>query len=342
MKAVAIHRHGGLEELQYGDYPTPEPGSGQVRVRVKACALNHLDIFVREGWKGLKLSLPHIPGCDVAGVVDEFDPGISGMNRGAEVVVNPSLFDGTCEYCLRGEESLCVDYKILGEHVNGGYAECVVVPARNILPKPPHLSFPEAAAIPLVFMTAWRMLVRRAQVRPGEDVLVVGASGGVASAAIQIAKVMGARVFAASRSLGKLARARELGADVLLDESEGDFSEAIWKATGKRGVDVVVENVGEATWAKSLRSLARGGRLVTCGATTGPMAEVDLRVLFWRQLSLLGSTMGSRADLQEVLRLVEARRLRPVVDTVMPLAKAREAQARLEGGEQFGKIVLVP
>jgi NADPH:quinone reductase-like Zn-dependent oxidoreductase len=340
MRAMALKAHGGLDRLELMDLPRPDPGPGQVLIRVKACALNHLDLFVREGWPGLDLGMPHILGSDISGVVERWGEGVEGLKAGQPVVINPGLSDRTCEYCRRGEDSLCVDYKIVGEHIPGGYAEFVAVPADNVIPIPAGQAFEEVAAVPLVFMTAWRMLIHRAKLKPAEDVLVVGIGGGVSSAAIQVAKVAGARVFAVSRSEQKLKRAEELGAEILIDSSRGDFSEEVWKQTNKRGVDVVVENVGEATWKQSVRSLALGGRLVTCGATTGPRGEVDIRRLFWRQLSLIGSTMGSHTDLTDVLKLVWSGRLRPVVDSIFPLEEAREAQKRLEAAEQFGKIVL--
>lgn len=342
MRAVGFRRHGGPEVLEAMDLPEPRAASGEVVVAIRACALNHLDLIVRGGLPNLRLTYPHILGSDIAGMVEGVGAGVRDWSEGDRVVVDPGLSDGRCEYCRRGEDSLCEAYRILGEHVPGGYAEYIAVPARNLLPMPKGLDFPQAAAIPLVFMTAWRMLVHRAQVRPGEDVLVVGASGGVSSAAIQIAHAGGARVFAVSRSADKLAKAKELGADVLINSSEVAFEEEAWHLTAKRGVDVVVENVGQATWRQSLRCLAKGGRLVTCGATTGATGEVDIRLLFSRQIALLGSTMGSHEDLKRVLALVELGRLRPVVDVVLPLAEAREAHRRLAAAEHFGKVVLVP
>ncbi len=342
MKAVAFYEHGGPEVLRYVDLPEPEISGGDVLIGVKASALNHLDIFVRKGWRGLDLTLPHVPGADGAGVVEEVGEEVQGLRRGDPVVINPGLNCGECEFCLQGEDSLCVRYSILGEHTNGTYAELVKVPARNVLPMKEGFPFEEAAAIPLVFMTAWRMLVDRAQLQPGEDVLILGAGGGVASAAIQIAKALGARVFATSSSEEKLKRAREIGADVVMNYREEPFEKVVWEASGKRGVDVVVETVGQATWKKSLRSLAKNGRLVTCGATTGPMGETDIRTIFWRQLRILGSTMGTRAGLEEVFRLVWEGRLRAQVHAVLPLEEARDAQELLERGEQFGKVVLRP
>lgn len=342
MKAVAFAEHGGPEVLEYRDLPDPTPGDDEVRVRLRAASLNHLDLFVREGWPGLKLSLPHIPGADGAGVVDAVGARVTDVAEGQRVVLNPGLNCGRCEFCLVGEDSLCVAYKILGEHVDGTYAEIVTVPARNALPLPDDVSFEVAAAAPLTFMTAWRLLVTRAGVRAGEDVLVLGAGGGVASAAIQIAKLAGARVYATSSSEEKLARARELGAHAVINYREEPFEKAVWEMTGKRGVDVVLDCVGEATWSMSLRALAKNGRLVTCGATTGPQGDTDIRVVFWRQLQILGSTMGTQAELERVLSLVWAGKLAPVIDDVLPLEEAREAQERMARGEKFGKLLLQP
>lgn len=342
MKAVVIYEHGGPEVLRYEEVPDPEPGEEEVVVRLKASALNHLDLFVREGLPGLKLTYPHVLGADGAGIVEAVGAGVDGVQPGDPVVINPGLNCGRCEYCLRGEDSLCVSYGILGEHTSGTYAELVKIPARNALPMRPGFTFEEVAAFPLVFMTAWRMLVTRAALRPGEDVLVLGAGGGVASAAIQIAKVCGARVIATSSTQEKLKRAKELGADILINYREEPFEKRVWEVTNKRGVDVVVDTVGQATWKKSLRALAKDGRLVTCGATTGPLGETDIRMVFWRQLRIIGSTMGTRAELMRAVELLWTGRLRSVVHTVLPLGKAREAQEILERGEHFGKVVLRP
>lgn len=342
MKAVAFYQHGGPEVLQHVDLPEPEVAPGEVLVRLKASALNHLDLFARKGWKGLQLEFPHILGADGAGLVEELGKSVHGVRVGDRVVINPGLNCGECEYCRRGEDSLCLNYSILGEHSKGTYAEFVKVPGRNVLPMKEGFSFEEVAAVPLVFMTAWRMLVDRAKVKPGETVLVPGAGGGVANAAVQIAKVLGARVIAVTSSKEKMRKAREIGADVVINYREEPFEKAAWEATEKRGVDVVVETVGEATWSKSLRALGRNGRLITCGATTGPKGETDIRYVFWRQLQILGSTMGTRAGLEKVLDLVWQGRLKPSVHQVLPLEDARTAHEILERGEQFGKIVLRP
>ncbi len=342
MKAVAIRGHGGPEAVNLEDLPDPGPGPGEVLVAVKAAALNHLDLWVRKGWPGLKLSFPHVLGSDIAGIVEEVGPGVEGIAKGDEVVLNPGFGCGRCERCLSGEENLCRRYAILGEHVSGGQAERIAVAARQVLPKPRRLSFEEAAAAPLVFLTAWHALVRRAKVRPGETVLVHAAGSGVGSAAVQIAKLHGARVVATAGSDAKLEKARALGADETVNYETGDFVQEVRKLTDRRGVDVVFEHVGKRTWEGSILSTALGGRIVTVGATTGFDPTTDLRHVFYRQLSVLGSTMGTAGDLLEVMRFVAEGKLRPVVDRVMPLAEARVAQGLLADRAQFGKIVLVP
>jgi NADPH:quinone reductase-like Zn-dependent oxidoreductase len=342
MKAVAIRAHGGPEVVELQDLPEPRPGPGQVVVRVRAAALNHLDIWVRKGWPGLKLSFPHVLGSDVAGVVEEVAPGVAGVKAGDEVVVNPSLGCGRCERCLAGRENLCRRFVILGEHVSGGQAERLAVAADHVLPKPAGLSFPEAAAVPLTFMTAWHALVRRAGLRLGETVLVHAAGSGVGVAAVQIAKLLGARVIATAGSGAKLEKARALGADHVVNYETQDFVQEVRKLTEKRGVEVVFEHVGKKTWEGSLLAAGVGGRIVTVGATTGYDPVTDLRHVFFRQLSILGSTMGTAADLMEVLRFVGEGRLRPVVDRVLPLGEARAAQGLLAERAQFGKIVLEP
>jgi NADPH:quinone reductase-like Zn-dependent oxidoreductase len=342
MKAMAMRAHGGPEVLQLQDLPDPEAGPGRVVVRVRAVALNHLDIWVRKGWPGLALPMPHVLGADVAGIVEAVGPGVEGVKAGDEVVLNPGVSCGRCEPCLSGRDNLCRRYGILGEHVPGGYAERVPVPAANVLPKPRRLSFEEAACVPLVFLTAWHALVARARVRAGETVLVHAAGSGVGSAAVQIAKLLGARVFATAGSDAKVAKALALGADHAVNYEKEDFLAAVKGLTGRRGVDVVFEHTGKATWERSLLSLVSGGRLVTVGATTGFDPVTDLRHVFYRQLSVLGSTMGSKGELFEVLRFVEEGRLRPVLDRALPLAEAARAQELLSRREQFGKIVLVP
>jgi NADPH:quinone reductase-like Zn-dependent oxidoreductase len=342
MKAVAIREHGGPEVVKLEDLPDPRPGPGQVVVAVKAAALNHLDIWVRKGWPGLKLAFPHVLGSDVAGVVEAIGAGVEGLAAGDAVVVNPSLGCGRCERCLSGQENLCRRFAILGEHVSGGQAQKLAVLARNVLPKPARLSFEEAAAVPLTFMTAWHALVVRAKVRPGETVLVHAAGSGVGVAAVQIAKLLGARVIATAGSDAKLEKARGLGADEVVNYETQDFAQEVRRLTDKRGVEVVFEHVGKKTWEKSILAAAIGGRITTVGATTGFDPLTDLRHVFFRQISILGSTMGTAGDLLEVLRFVGEGRLRPVVDRTLPLAEAVKGQALLSERAQFGKIVLVP
>jgi NADPH:quinone reductase-like Zn-dependent oxidoreductase len=299
-----------------------------------------LDLFVRQGIPTLKLTLPHILGADGAGHIAELGSDVTDLEVGDRVVLNPGITCGRCEYCLKGEDSLCIEYKILGEHLPGTYAERVAVPAKNALKIPTDMPFETAAAAPLAFMTAWRMLVTRAAVRPGEDVLILGAGAGISTASIQIAKLAGCTVFVTSSSDEKLQRAKELGADVLVNYKAVPWSKAIWELTGRRGVDVIVDHVGEATFKDSVRTLRKGGRVLVPGATTGPMLELDARYLFWRQLSVLGSTMANRREFEEVMKLVFMGRLKPVVDRIFPLDHARAAHEYLSRGEQFGKVVL--
>ena len=340
MRAAIFHEHGGPEVVRIEQVARPRPGPGEVLVQVRAAAMNHLDLWVRRGIP-IETTMPHIGGCDISGVITEVGEGVDAARIGERVVINPSLWCGHCRDCLRGEESQCATFRIFGEHTNGGFTEFVTMEANHVYAIPDDMPFEEAAAIPISYMTAWRAL-RRAALAPGEDVLVIGASGGTALAAVQIARLTGARVFAVTSGADKAERIRELGADVVYDRAETDWAAALYRETGKRGVDVVVENVGAATWTGSVRSLARGGRLVTYGATAGPRVELDLRVVFWKQLQVIGTTMASRREFEELLRVIFAGRLRPVVDSVMPLDHAREAHERLEAGGQLGKIVLVP
>jgi len=302
--------------------------------------MNHLDLFVREGIPTLKLSFPHILGADGAGDIADVGADITDVETGERVVLNPGISCGRCEYCLKGDDSQCVEYRILGEHLPGTYAEKVAVPARNVLKIPTDMDFAPASAAPLAFMTAWRMLITRANVRPGEDVLVLGAGSGLSTAAIQVAKLAGCNVFVTSSSDAKLKKAEALGADVLVNYKEMPWSKAIWELTGKRGVDVIVDHVGEATFKDSVRTLRKGGRVVVPGATTGSILELDARYLFWRQISVLGSTMANQREFEEVMKLVFMGRLKPVVDRVFPLEQARQAHEYLAKGEQFGKVVL--
>jgi NADPH:quinone reductase-like Zn-dependent oxidoreductase len=340
MKAVVFSEHGGPEVLRYTEVPEPQIGVNDVLVRVRACALNHLDLFVRAGMPGVKIPLPRIPGSDIAGEVAKVGANVPHVKVGERVLLSPGISCGHCAQCLAGNDSMCREYTLFGYMVDGGYAEYVRSPSVNVIPMPPGLSFEEAAAIPLVFLTAWHMLITRAKLKPSEDVLILGAGSGVGSAAIQIAKVTGARVIATAGSEEKLAKAKELGAHDVIQHSKHDIAAEVKRLTNRRGVDVVFEHVGQATWEHSVRSLAVGGRLVTCGATTGYEGKIDLRYLFTRQLSILGSFMGSKAELYSVLELVRRGLVKPVIDTVMPLEQTREAHGRLEHREQFGKIVL--
>ena len=340
MKASFFRAHGGLDKIQHGDLPDPVPGAGEVRVRIRAGALNHLDLFVRNGIPGLTLALPHVMGADGAGVVDLVGPGVTRVAPGDEVVLNPGINCGSCEFCLRGEHSLCVSFQLLGEHVWGTFAETVVVPEINAYPRPQGLTWEESAAFPLTFLTAWRMLVTKAKAMPGESLLVIGMGGGVSLAALQIAKMLGLTVGVTSGSADKLLRAKEMGAEFVIDHGAADFSRETRKITGKRGVDIVLDSVGKATWKRSIASLARGGRLLTCGATTGPDPEEDLARIFWNQLTVMGSTMGTHAEFSDLLRMFEGGGIRPVVDSVFPLSETREAQRRMEEKKQFGKIVI--
>lgn len=340
MKAIIFTEHGGPEVLRLADVPEPSIGPRDVLVRVRACALNHLDLWVRRGMPGVGIPLPHIPGSDIAGEIARLGSQVENLGVGDRVVLAPGISCGTCEHCVAGRDNFCRQYTLLGYRVDGGYAEFVKTPAANVFPMPQNISFEEASAIPLVFLTAWHMLVTRANLRAGESVLVLGGGSGVGSAAIQIAKIVGARVIATAGSAEKLAKAKALGADEVLSHSSHDFSKEVRRLTGKKGADVVFEHVGEATWEESIKSLAAGGRLVTCGATTGFEGKIDLRVLFSRQISILGSYMGSKSEMIPVLDHVSTGRLRPVIDRVLRLEQAAEAHRCLERGEQFGKIVL--
>jgi len=342
MKALAFNEHGGLEKLNYQDVPDPKIAPGEVLVKVRACALNHLDLFVREGIPGLKLPLPFWSGCDISGDVAEVGAAVQGVKIGDRVAVNPNLNCGRCEYCIQGEDSLCVSYGIVGEHTYGGLAEYVKVEGRNVLKLPDAISHEGAAAFTLVNMTAWRMLITQAALRAGEDLLILGVGGGVSSTAVQIGKLCGARVWVTSSSDDKLQRAKALGADECINYTKEDWVKAVLERTGKRGVDVVLENVGTATWKGSLRALAKGGRLVTCGATSGPIGETDIRVVFWKQLRIIGSTMANRREFNQVMSQFFRGRLKPIVDRVFPLKDGAEAQRLLAEGKQFGKLVLVP
>jgi NADPH:quinone reductase-like Zn-dependent oxidoreductase len=346
VRAMLMERHGGPDVLQMGSIDLGPLRPGHVRVSVRAVALNHLDLWVREGWPTLKLPLPHILGADIAGVIAEVGSDVQPtepyLAAGAEVLVNPGVSCGRCRQCLLGQDSICPHYGILGEHLRGGYAEQCDVPAQNILPKPSALGFEEAACLPLTFLTAWAMLMERAKLQPGETVLIQAAGSGVGVAALQIARLVGARVIATAGSDEKLARARQLGADETINYANEDVAKAVRRITAKQGVDVAFEHVGKSTWVGSLSSLRPGGRLVTCGSTTGYDVAIDLRHIFYKRLSILGSTMGSKGSLFDILGLVESGKLRPVLDRSLPLAEAPRAHTLLAERAQFGKIVLVP
>lgn len=340
MKAVRFHKHGGPEVLQYEDAPDPAPNADEALVRVKACALNHLDLWGRNGLPNVAIPMPHISGSDVAGVVEWVPPEETEFRKGDEVIVNPGMGCGKCDRCQAGKDNQCRNYTILGYGVDGGYAELVKVRRANLLSKPEGMTMAEAASFPLVFLTAYHMLVTKAKVSPIDKVLVLASNSGVGSAAIQVAKLYGAEVIATAGDLEKMEKARALGADHVVDHYKQDVLAEVMKMTGKRGVDVVVEHVGRATWGSSVRALAKGGRLVLCGATTGAEVATDLRFVYNRELTIYGSFMAGRGELLEVVKLFKARRLKTVVDSTFPLMEAAEAQKKLEGSRHFGKIVL--
>ncbi len=345
MKALCFYEHGDRDVLQYTDVPDPEPGPGQVLIDVKACALNHLDVWVRKGWPGLKLDMPHIGGSDVAGVIAGLGQGVSGWQAGQRVVVDPGIITGEDEFTRRGEHSLSagIHYLIFGEQIRGGAADYAVVPASNLMPMPDDWDYAQAAAPLLVSLTAYRMLFHQAGLRAGESVLIVGAGGGVNSTALQLAKWAGATVYALTSTPEKMARATELGADVVLNYREDPkWSKTLSQMTGRRGIDLVVDNVGQATFNQSIRALARGGRLVTVGNTSGPKVEIDIRFIFGKQIKLIGSTMGSPQDFRDVMGLVWDEVIKTPVDRILPLSEGRQGHALLESGEKFGKVVLVP
>jgi NADPH:quinone reductase-like Zn-dependent oxidoreductase len=342
MDAVVLREHGGPEVLRHERIPRPEPGPGEVRVRIAAVAMNHMDLWVRKGGPAFHLEYPHRLGCDIAGVVDEVGPGVDPALRGTKTTVNPGLSCGHCKECLTGADNLCRRYRILGENAQGGYAQYITVPRQNLAPYPGSLSPAEASACLLPFLTAWQMLVRKARIQPGDTVLVHGAGSGVGVAAIQIARLFDARVIATAGSDDKLARARDHGAEHGINYATADFVAEVKKLTGKRGVDVVFEHVGGETFANSIKATRNGGRVVTCGATSGFTPQIDLRHVFFRQIEILGSTMGPTGDLFTVLEHVAAGRLRPIVHATLPLAEAARAHEILEKREAFGRVVLIP
>jgi NADPH:quinone reductase-like Zn-dependent oxidoreductase len=342
VKAVVFDRCGGPEVLEQRERPDPVIAPDEALVRVRACGINHLDLWVRSGLRGLDIEMPHVLGNDIVGEIEQVGAAVRHVKPGERTLVLPTLSCGACAACLAGDDNLCRSYDVIGRRRNGGYAERVAVPAANCLPYPENLSWERAAAVPLVFLTAWHMLVGRANLRPGEDVLVIGAGSGVGSAALQIAALFGARVIATASGAARLERARALGAHETIDHASEDLAARARELTGGKGVEVVFEHVGGPVFERAVDALARNGRLVTCGATAGGKATLDLNLLFGRHLTLLGSWMGRRAELFEALKFVRAGRLVPVVDRVMPLAQAGEAHRLIEGRQHFGKIVLVP
>lgn len=340
MKAVRIHEFGGPEVLKFEDVPEPQLRKDQVMVRVKACALNHLDLFIRKGLPGVKL--PHINGSDISGDIAEVGEYITDLKPGQRVLLAPMTFCGICPACTSGQQNLCLQFSVLGYLNDGGNAEYIAVPRVNVLPIPGELTYDEAAAVPLVFLTAWHMLVSRCHIKPGDFVLVLGGGSGVGSAAIQICKLFNARVIATAGDEAKLEQSRELGADYTINHYQQKIADEVKKITNKAMCDIVFEHVGKATWVESMKSLKPGGNLVTCGATTGPEASFDIRFLFARQLSFLGSFMGTMGDFHEVMKHIFSGKLKAVVDRSFPLREARSAHERLEKSEQFGKVILNP
>jgi len=341
MRAVRFHAHGGPEVLKLEEIPEPRIAQNQVLVRIKACALNHLDLWLRKGLPGVKVPLPHIPGCDIAGEVAAVGELCTRVKVGEAVVISPGRSCGQCARCLEGRDNLCPSYQIIGGYgLDGGYADLIAVPEVNVLPLPKGLDFIRAAAFPLTFLTAWNMLVTLGNVRPGQTVLVMGAGSGVGVAALQIAKLFGATVIAAASTSEKLVKAQDLGADHGINYRDQSIGQEVKRLTERRGVDIIFEHVGGETWKELIPILVADGTLVTCGATSGPIAETDIRYLFMRQLRIQGAYMGRKADLLTILSLVEAGKLKPVVDQALPLAEAPQAHRLLEDRRQFGKVVL--
>jgi NADPH:quinone reductase-like Zn-dependent oxidoreductase len=342
MKAVRFHEPGGPDVLRYEETPEPKVHADEVLVKIKACALNHLDLWLRKGVTGWKLPMPHILGSDISGEVVEAGSLVTRLKPGDRVLLCPGISCGQCEACFKGLDSACRSYTLFGVMVDGGYAEYVKSPAVNAIPVPGDLSFDEAAAVPLVFITAWHMLMTRAQLKPGEDVLVMGAGSGVGSAAIQVAKLMQARVIVVAGTDAKLEKARALGADYGINHQKQSIAEEVKRITARRGVDVIVEHVGAAVWEACFESLATYGRLVTCGTTSGEDAKLSLRLLYGRQRTLLGSFMGGKGELMEALKFIEQRKLKAVIDSAFPLREAAAAQQKMEDRNFFGKILLHP
>lgn len=340
MRAILLNQHGGLDQLRMGEIEEPEPGLGEVRVQLKAAALNRVDLWVLQGWPGIELEYPHILGADGAGLVDKLGEGVTDFEPRDRVVINANLSCGRCRFCLAGQDQMCVHWELLGETVRGTFADYVAVPAGNLIALPDEFPFAEAAAAGLVFHTAWHSLISKGNLRAGETVLIVGASGGVNTASLQIAKLAGARTFVVGSSADKLSLAESLGADVLINRAEEDWSKAVYKATDRRGVDVVIDNVGMGTIPLSMRAARKGGRILTVGNTAGPKYEIDHRYFFGKHLSIIGSTMGTLSDFSQVMGLLFERQLQAVIDREYPLTEHRQALERLQSGEQMGKITL--
>lgn len=342
MKAALFYEPGGPDKIQIGEVPIPQIDDDQVLIEVRACALNHFDLLVLRESDPDTFTFPFWGGADIAGVVADAGESVSDVEIGDRVVVNPSLYCGECEHCLAGEESQCISYGIIGDTVPGGFAEFIAVDPANVLKIPENITIESAAASPLVFQTAWRALKTKAKINSGDDVLILGASGGVGSASIQIAKLLGARVIAVTSTPEKISKAKGMGADIVLDRLSGDYWEELQTLTKNRGVDVVLENIGAETWAESLKSLVKGGRLVTYGRTTGHLAETDIKLIFWNQLQIIGSTMANRKEFFEVMQLIFQGKLTPVIDRIFLLEEAQFAYQRLQAGEQFGKVIIKP
>ncbi len=341
MRGFGFAEHGGLDRLAFVEIADPLPTAGEVRLRMRAAAFNHLDRFTLEGIPGVPVERPHVLGSDGSGIVDQIGEGVSGLRPGDRVLINPALWDGTCEFCRAGEEALCRNFRIVGEHTQGTAAPFLVVPRRNVHPLPDAWSFAQGAAAPLVFQTAWRALTTIGHVSQGERVAIVGAGGGATTAAVQVAKLRGARVVVASRNRTKEERARALGADdfVAFDD-EHPLDRVLWQWSEKRGVDVIFDSVGAPTVARSLKAIGRAGRVIVIGATAGPTVEIDLRTLFWRQASIRGSTMANAREFEEVLGHLAAGRLTPVIDSEHPFERAADGFRRLEAPDLFGKVVV--
>lgn len=340
MKAAVFYEPGGAEKIQIAEVPTPEIDNNQVLIHVKACGLNHFDLLVLRESDPDNFTFPFWGGADIAGIVTRVGKSVLQYKPGDRVVVNPGLYCGQCEHCLAGEESQCNSYGIIGDSLPGGFAEYIAVRESNLLKLPEQISFEEAAATPVVFQTAWRALISKARIQPGDAVVILGASGGTGSACIQIAKLAGANVIAVTSSKEKISYIKKMGADIVFNRKSEDYWKKIDAYTNNRGVDVVIENIGAATWAQSLKSLVKGGRLVTYGRTTGSLAETDIRMIFWNQLSIIGSTMASQREFNKVMQLIFKGTLQPVIDSVFPLEEAGSAYERLQNGEQFGKIII--